>query len=103
MPPSSAVGRKREREEQDECTSPGASPQQPKARQGECRGRETGQQPLENGLPQEKATQRAEREREEEETEGRDRNRREDGDREEDTGQTEGETVGKGSEKSEGG
>lgn len=57
-----SVVERKNREEQNECTSPGASPQQPKARQGECRGRETGQPPLENGLPQEEATQRGERE-----------------------------------------
>lgn len=50
--------RKREINEQDERTSP----QQPKARPGECRGWETGQEPPENGWPQEKATQGAERE-----------------------------------------
>ena len=54
-------GRKGEREEQDECFSLSASPQQPKARKGECRGWETGQQPLEEHLPQERGAQRVER------------------------------------------
>lgn len=43
-----------EREEQDECFSPSASPQQPQARQGECREWEAGQLLLNNGLPHKK-------------------------------------------------
>lgn len=85
-------GRKGEREEQDECFSPGASPQQPEARQGECRGWETGQQPLENRLPQEKDTLRGEwggrdgGQRQKEERRGQGRRR----------GQADGETIRKG-------
>lgn len=85
-----------EREEQDGCTSPSASPQQPKARQGECRGWETSQQPLENGLPQERATQGVERgggdggQREKQEREGQGQRRRH-------RGETEGENIRKGS------
>lgn len=58
----SELGSEREREEQDECFSPGASPQQPKARQGECRGWEAGQQPPENSSPRIKTDRRRETE-----------------------------------------
>lgn len=52
------LGSKAEAEEQSECFSTAASLQQPEAKQGECRGRERGQQPVEDGSPHNRDTER---------------------------------------------